>query len=127
MRPCVFMCGWHIWHWELIFCVCVCVCVCCRRDMYLCISVCMCLHDMYSCLCVLVLSDVCVTVPKRAPPLKLCARRTCVHIHSKCAFGIFFFFFFERRRRFCSSDTATVSCRHIQSRRNHYTMFSVIN
>lgn len=33
----------------------------------------------------------------------------------------------ERWRRFCSSDTATVSCRHIQSRRNHYTMFSVIN
>lgn len=82
------MCGWHIWHWELIFYVCVCVFLCDAIGTCICASQCVCLHDMYSCLCVLVLSDVCVTVPKRAPPLKLCARGTCVPIRSECAFGV---------------------------------------
>lgn len=89
---------------------------------YFCASKCVYLHCMYLLLCILVLSDVCVNVPTHAQSLKFAHHAcVCTFVPSVCLACC------ERWRRFCSSDTATVSCRHIQSRRNHYTMFSVIN
>lgn len=122
VRPYMFVRGWHIWHWKLIICVCFCLFhVPAGIHIYFCASNWMYLHSKYLRLCILVLFDVRVNVPTHPQPWKFERAYVCTFVPGACLACC------ERWRRFCSSDTATVSCRHIQSRRNHYTIFSVIN